>query len=159
MDNDHSMYLQIYASQGSPSKMAKRSGSWSNAYTIQNAAPAQYKQQVLNSQPGGSSWTLTSSQTQTNRVESSTSIDADLFETFKASESITYEYTKTVTTSSTSTITNNCAHNQQGTLYWYPLFTQYHGGFSGGPSPVDIYIPVQNSDGSAAGKYTVVCSN
>ena len=42
-----------------------------------------------------------------------------------------------------------------GTLFWYPLFTQHHGGFSEGPSPVDIYVPVSEGDDGAVGKYQV----
>ncbi|THZ75247.1 hypothetical protein D6C84_09156 [Aureobasidium pullulans] len=72
--------------------------------------------------------------------------------------SITYGYEKTVSTSTTQTINNNCANDQTGTLFWYPLFTQHHGGFGEGPSPVDIYVPVSEGDDGAVGKYQVVCS-
>ncbi|THY78633.1 hypothetical protein D6C77_00067 [Aureobasidium pullulans] len=156
-DKDGSMFVSAYASDQNPTKM-KRDNTWTEAYRIENAAPENFKQQVLSALPGGSSWELTTEQSQTNRVEASVSLSEDFFTIFSSSQSITYGYEKTVSTSTTQTINNNCANDQTGTLFWYPLFTQHHGGFSEGPSPVDIYVPVSEGDDGAVGKYQVVCS-
>ncbi|THZ22578.1 hypothetical protein D6C89_05999 [Aureobasidium pullulans] len=151
-DKDGSMFVSAYASDQNPTKM-KRDNTWTEAYRIENAAPENFKQQVLSALPGGSSWELTTEQSQTNRVEASVSLSEDFFTIFSSSQSITYGYEKTVSTSTTQTINNNCANDQTGTLFWYPLFTQHHGGFSEGPSPVDIYVPVSEGDDGAVGKY------
>lgn len=153
-DPDLQMGVNVYASQQNP---VKRDNSWSTAYTIQNAAPEQYRQQVRSATPGGSSWDITDSETRTNKIETSVSISADLFSLFQASASVTYGYEETTEKTESTHIDNTCSTSQTGTLFWYPEFTQYHGGYSGGPSPADIYIPVSDDFG-AVGKYQLVCS-
>lgn len=76
------------------------------------------------------SWSLTKSDSKSWGVEETTSIDADLFEIFSASESVTYKQSDTVTSTITSNIPNTCSG--EGYLYWAPSFTQYHGGFTDG---------------------------
>lgn len=112
-DKDGSMFVSAYASDQNPTKM-KRDNTWTEAYRIENAAPENFKQQVLSALPGGSSWELTTEQSQTNRVEASVSLSEDFFTIFSSSQSITYGYEKTVSTSTTQTINNNCANDQTG---------------------------------------------
>ncbi|KAK4948837.1 hypothetical protein LTR10_012210 [Elasticomyces elasticus] len=160
-------WVTIEAGDQTPSRKQKRDPTWENAFTIHHSAPKQYRQLVQDALPGGSSWTLTKDDTQTNSLQTSASVSANVFEIFTAEMSVQYTHDETVTTTSTETIPNHCKDNQMGTLWWYPLFTRYHGGFlGGGPSPVDIYVPetrpaVPGTKGppSAAGRYQVVCSS
>lgn len=160
LNPNSSMGVKVYQDPTPPSKMKARDGSsWENAYTVDNAAPRQYWQSVQDALPGGSSWALTESDSQTNMVEFSVSVSESFFDIFSSEQSVSYGYSETVTYSTTETIVNTCSTGDEGYLYWTPLFTQYHGGFlNGGPSPVDIYIPLKNGDGSAKGKYVVECS-
>ncbi|KAK6437503.1 hypothetical protein LTR95_006305 [Oleoguttula sp. CCFEE 5521] len=169
VNNGGSMGVSIYSSGKSSSKVFLREeaatnnaapviqsrggSSWTTAFTIENSAPSKYRQQVLDAQPGGSQWTFTNSQTQSNKVEASASVNADLFEIFSVSASISTTWEQIFTTTTEQTIVNHCKEDQTGTLNWYPRFTHYHGGFSpNGPAPVDIYVPQSNGK-TAIGEY------
>ncbi|KAI5364593.1 hypothetical protein Slin15195_G041310 [Septoria linicola] len=140
-------------------KTKRENTSWNTVFTVENATPEQYRQQVLDALPGGSTWSITTESSQTSSIESTTELSADLFSLFSATQSISVGYEETLTYSTTQDIPNNCGNDQTGTLYWYPLYTEYRGGWSpDGPSPATIYVPNKNGD-SASGVFRVLCGN
>lgn len=108
---------------------------WVTGFTIKNASPEQYWQQVQASLPGGSgsnSWTIEESDTKTYGVETSVEVGADLFKVFSASASVSFSYEDQVTSTTGQTVLCDCTSSQTGTLYWAPKYTQYHGSYKNG---------------------------
>lgn len=118
----------------SESDLARRQDGWTTAFIVENASAPQYRKQVLDGLPSGSSWTITQSETVSYGWEASVSVSADLFGLFTASASVGYDYNESKTSGTATGIPNNCESGQTGFLYWQPTYTLYHGGFADGVS-------------------------
>ena len=146
----------LYAA-GSETKVQRDGYYWPN-YQIENHSGE--GTQYGDAQPGGSEWQMTDEESQSSSVSICAFIGVDLWELFQASTSVSYEMDQSFTHSTTETIPNGCDTDQTGTLYWYPLYTLYNGGFyPDGPFGIEILVPVEEGDGSPAGKFDVQCSD
>lgn len=107
----------IQASEGevASSKKTKRENtSWTTAFSIENSTPDQFRQQVLDALPGGSTWSLTTESSFTSSIESTTELSADLLSLFTATQTISVGYEETLSYSTTQEIPNNCGNDQTG---------------------------------------------
>lgn len=138
-----------------PTKKMKRA-MFELAYLTEDSQPAAYRTQVGEGLPKGGSWSESNTKESSTTVETSVSVSADLWEVFTSSVGISVSQTQSYSSTFTETQPNTC--DGEGYLYFQPLFYQYHGGFSGGPSPVDIFVPELDSNGKIKGNYFVGCS-
>jgi len=121
------------------------------------AKPGNFKHNIGNGLPGGSTWEWTQEKSVTDSLSLSMSVSAGIEGILSASLNTEISTSTTTTSGQATTININCKDNEFGQVYFQAYAETWMGVLKPSGDPLTVTKPMTNSDGTTAGYYAYDC--
>ncbi|CAN9407559.1 unnamed protein product [Alternaria sp. RS040] len=126
----------VSEANGLKNRQADRFSDVITSYNVYKPGSAVFVAQV----PGGGSYTVSESKTQTFSISASASLGASAWDAVSAEIGVSAGYSTSQTSSTSVTINIDCG-GRTGQVYWRPFFDQYEGTLESDGRRVTIWVP------------------